>query len=146
MPSGSLADSVKSGMQFGVYGQLNLIVINLGINADYISMSGKTNSDIKMKMIPLTASLMFSLPTPIVSPYAKIGGGIVLETLTVPNVADETNQDPVFLIGAGVDIDLMGTMIKIEGTYNFIYEKNISGATENGSYLKLSAGLGFSII
>jgi|GEM_PF-3504084 len=152
-PVGSLGDSLKSGFDIGIFGQVDLQLIKVVLNADYSSLTSKvdpnaTNPD-TLSFIPVTLSALYTPPLSlgIVSPYAKLGGGLVFETLKRGD-ASVNNSDPIFVFGVGADVKLDSLpkelTLRAEFTYNFIYQKHIDTATDNGSQVKFLVGAGWT--
>jgi hypothetical protein len=144
--SKSLSDSLNSSFNIGVFARVNSIVIpytDLVLDVGYTSLPNKNNSDYKMSFIPITLSGEFSpIPDFGLLPYLKLGGGIVFETLK--QASEETNTDPIFLGGLGARMKIADKLVlKVEGVYSYIYQKYISGATEDGALISVGAGISY---
>ena len=144
-PISNLSDTLNGSYQIGIFVRANSIIIpytDLVLDVGYTSLPGKSSSDVSMLFIPISLSGEFApLPDFGILPYLKLGGGIVLENYKNGS-SNTTNTDPFFLVGLGGRQKISDKItLKIEGTYNYIYQKYISGSAYDGTYINICAGI-----
>jgi len=124
--SSSLSDNLNSSIFEGVFFRINNVMfpdLHLVVDANYISFSGRVNTNMIMTFLPITLSLEY-VPFKLgdnTSPYLKIGGGVVFEYLKDDSLASAlNNKDPIFLGGIGVKMDLTsGLKLRVEVALNY---------------------------
>jgi hypothetical protein len=147
LPASTSLQNLNGAISFGIFVRTPSMVLScadLVLDGSYALLTDKNDSNIKMTFIPITLSAEIApIPDFGILPYLKVGGGIVLETLKT-SAAEDSNIDAVFLGGIGARLKLGSNMdLKLEGVYSYIYEKYITGATQDGGLISITAGVSY---
>lgn len=146
IPAFTMANSLKPALGFGgAFAVENLFVNDLAfeLSAKYSLHEGKNSSSTQMTIIPVILSALYSFPMDQFNIYAKLGGGIVYETLKM-NSVESTNSDPGFLIGTAIGYPVgSGLELKLDINYLFIYQTYVTNASENGHNLSADLCVAF---
>lgn len=147
----------------GLYMQGDTIIIpdtRLEFSLNYIRLFGRNSDDIKMSLFPMNLSLIYKLPFSLgIDTYVKAGGGFVYEIMTTQKrerfsnnptkyLGEEMTEsnNPLFIFGIGSSLNIVDWLVlKSEVVYNFIYEKYIAEALENGHFIYFNLGIAYQI-
>lgn len=149
LPMPNLSNAVNGSVYFGGSLGVNTPCLSplseLELSFTTATFTGKTDTAKKMTVSPLLLSGIFNIniSVPDITPFVKIGGGIVFESSNFTG-ADLTQNDAGFLGGIGASYEVIPKFnIKLEVSYLFIYQRWFSEATENASLINIGLGLNY---
>jgi hypothetical protein len=146
MPSGDIAKVLNPtvGPEVSLtYRNFLMKNFHLQLSGDFLTYTGKVDTSNTFTNISATLTGRYDLKMKEIPGiiYLSAGGGTGFETLTVGGVVLD-NIDPMYKLGFGYEASAFGNFtMRFDIKYVMLPQKYISGASRDGSFLNIYAGV-----